>query len=541
MGANLKNYFLLSLLVVLISACGGGSTVSSGSSADVGGEGGESLEGGSVTEIDFDEDTNSAILTFNDITASQRFVLSLYHYNEDGDTEAYQLSSVNAGTGGVNSLLTPSVSTLSNDATEDFHQWLREAESELDESAHLGSSSIKAVKKLTTPSLGSEKAFKVLNSFSGSGSYATVNATVRYITDNFLAYVDNRNTGNLTDGDLEDLLAPFEALVVKERNLFGGTESDVNGDGRFAILFTQEVNELGAAAGGIITGFFYAVDLFSTSKYAQSNEMEIFYTYVPDPSGDYGTPISKSFSLSNILPSVLPHEFQHMINFNMHYFENDGSAENSWLNEGLSHLAEDIYSLNGSDYMTETGIENPARVSGYLAQTDSLCFTCGSSLYQRGGSYLFVRYLYEQAEKGNLSAASIGSDLISRLMNTDQVGTDNIVQAVYGSTASSTKFRDLVGQFGLALFMSDTGLTSDSRLQFDGIDLRGAQNDNRGTVLNGPAVDSIDSFPLTDTLGGTSITYLEITGEDIEEAGGQISIQVSDESSAGGYLVQTGL
>ena len=104
-----------------------------------------------------------------------------------------------------------------------------------------------------------------------------------------------------------------------------------------------------------------------------------------------------------------------------------------------------------------------------------------------------------------------------------------------------SNFRQLLGQFGLAVFVSDTNLASDNRLQFDGIDLRGDQNDNRGTILAGPQVQSINFFPLSDTIGGTSISYVDITADDINSAGGSLSVQVSDGSHSGGYLIQTAL
>ena len=420
MGAKirgLRSLFLLLFILSLSAACGGGDSFGNNNNG-VGDDdevAGESLEGGTITSVTFDTATNSAVINFSNISATERYVLAIYNYNSEGSTEAYQVGNLNAGTN-IAALLT-SPQALTNDVTEDFHQQLREMEADLDEAAYLGGEGSSGSLKFATtdPEVGSTRTLKVLTSFSSGSQYANVTAALRYKSSDFLVYVDARDDGAISDSELQSLMDPFQGVVSSERTIFGGNESDVDNNGRFVIFLTREVNKLGGSAGGIITGFFYAVDLFSTSTYPQSNEMEIFYTYIPDPSGQHGTAISKSFSLSNILPSVVPHEFQHMINFNMHFFENNGPAEKSFLNEALSHLAEDIYSLNTSNYMEETGIENPARVSGYLDQIDTLCFSCGSSLYQRGGSYLFIRYLYEQAEKGNLSGVSSGQAFIQNL------------------------------------------------------------------------------------------------------------------------------
>ena len=101
-------------------------------------------------------------------------------------------------------------------------------------------------------------------------------------------------------------------------------------------------------------------------------------------------------------------------------------------------------------------------------------------------------------------------------------------------------FRSLLGRFGLAVFLSGTGLTSDSRLQFDGLDLRSPQDDNRGTVLDGPTIRSPTSFPITETVAGGSISYLGLKGEDIRSLGGKLKLEIGTAPNAGAYLIQTG-
>ncbi|EKD41214.1 MAG: hypothetical protein ACD_73C00801G0004 [uncultured bacterium] len=531
-----RNLFIIITLLaqITIMNCGGGASGSSSSSSslDSGTEySGSNLEGGNITQLNFNA-SNQASVNLGTVDDNAEYILEIYSYNTDGDTIAYQL-----GNSDENSA--PPAKALTQDATEDFHEMLRDAENDLDPNAIIDSEKVsKALTKAAT--IGSERSFKVLNSFSGGSSYTTVTATLRYETSHFKAYVDTRNASSMSDSEIATLCENFDSVIDKEHEMFG-TESDIDDDGTFNILFTQAVNELGGSAGGIITGFFYAVDLFDTSVYSQSNETEVFYTFVPDPDGDNGVAISKEFALSNILPSVLPHEFQHMINFNSHYFVNDGSPEYSFLNEGLSHLAEDIYSLNSNDYMTTTGIENPARVAGYLDSIDSLCVTCGASLYQRGGSYLLLRYLYEQAQKGNLSGAATGMELLQRLLDTDKTGVENIVSAAYDTSDVTTAFTDLMGQFGLAILVSDTGLIDDDRLTFDGIDLRAVQDDNRGTELQGPAITSLSDFPMSETVAGAAMSFVRLTGSQINAQGGTIDINLTSGYSGGGYLIQTGL
>lgn len=526
----LRCYTSLSIVLISLFLIQCGSEKFEGNSFALGDSSysGTELEGGAVSAIEMDG--TSATLEFGSVPDSSKYMISIYSYHSGGNTEVYQV--------GHFSETPKQLRTLEMDLTEDFHERLRKEESELDRAGRMKPSSMKML--TDGPAVGSSRSFKVLDSFSTTSSYATIEANLVYKTDHFLAYVDARNQSAMTQAEWETLLAGYDAMIDKEQGLFG-RESDIDGDRRFNVLFTQTVNELGGSAGGIVTGFFYAVDLFSTSYYSQSNETEIFYTFVPDPTGNFGTPISKEFAISNILPSVLPHEYQHMINFNQHYFVNQGSPEESFLNEALAHLAEDIYSMDGNGYMTKTGIENPARVSGYLAAIDDLCIVCGASLYQRGGSYLLLRYLYEQAEKGNLSAVTSGKDLLNALLNTKNTGVINIVTAAYGTTDVTLQFRDLMGQFGLAVFMSNTELTTDSRLGFEGINLRASQNDNRGTFLQGPAINNLSSNAIQNTVGGASISFVEITGEEINSMNGTVNLALSGDAQVGIYLIQTGL
>lgn len=484
----------------------------------------------SVTAIDIEN--GGAEISVSELDTSKEYIVAVYAYDEDGGTNAFQ---VGDGTDGTGSAL------LANaDPTEDLHHNLRLHEASLDPQALLSApQGIKAATVGQDPALGSQREFKVLSSFSALENYNTVQATLVYKSDNFLAYIDDEDLGQLSGDDLEDLLNDFDEMIPQEEQLFG-TRTDVDGDGRFNILFTHHVNALGGRSGGITTGYFYAVDLYSTAYYPQSNETELLYASVPDPQGTYSSMITKEFALSNILPSVLPHEYQHMINFNMHFNVNQGTTELAFLNEGLSHLAEDLNHLDGNGYMSTAGIENASRVYGYLADTDTLCFTCGSSLYQRGGSYLFLRYLYEQAEKGNLTGAANGADLIRNLLDTSLVGVDNIAQATLGAGETPSQMKTLLGRFTLALYLSNLGVISDEQYNFDGIDLRSTQDDNRNTVLSGPAVTEITEFPYTATIAGSSVSYLKISAALVAAHDNLIPLQVAQDSTfhAGAYLLE---
>lgn len=529
-----KKRWVWVVLLSLLVACGG----TGGSGEEAGLALTESNVLGSVTEIDFDEN-NNAVVNFSDVSPDDQFIISLYSYDNANKAYSYQLTP-STGASTAEALLksaTVADAGVTEGGEEDFHETLRRLEKELEdeEPVHVesGNSPFKAL--VSSATLGSQRTFNVLKSLSG-GATTTVTAELRYMTSHFYVYVDVRNGDLLDDADLEELLEPFDGLVEEEFALFGDI-SDVNGDGRFTILLTQAVNELGSSSGGIITGFFYAMDLYPVSTNPASNEMEIIYSMVPDPEGAYGTAVSKSFALSNLIPAVFPHELQHAISYNNHVFVNGGSSESSFLNEALSHLAEDIYSRDSNGYMPQTGIDNPSRAALYLKNNSGVCFACGSSLAQRGGSYLFVRYLYEQAEAGNLPGATGGEELIARLLDTNLTGIANLTNAALAD-ADINRFKDLMGLYATALNLSDTGLASDSRYQFSGINLWADQNDNRGTTLAGPAIELPDELPFSNAVASSGVANVVLSGDQIIEAENRIGIAFSSDMSGGGVVIR---
>lgn len=509
-----------------------GSSSSSGDSQTYGSY--EDAVGGNVTALSIEN--IGANINFEELTDDEDVVLVLYSYNSLSSYYSFKVE----GDDSSSSSLTAynQAETFSADeessVTESFHEFLRDEEEAI--SGVYAANEGRSVYLSTHLNVGGQRSFVVLNSFYSSSSYDTVTATLRASNDDIELYVDNRDEDSLSDDELEELAEQFASVVDSERDLLGD-ESDVNGDGKVACLFTRVVNNLGASQGGIVTGFVYALDVVDGSSSYPGNDMEVMYTFVPDESGEFGVEITNEFATTNIYPGVMVHEFGHIINFNQHYFVHGGAAENGWLNEGLSHLIEDIYTADDTGFMAGTGLENPSRVASFLSNISNACFTCGTSLSQRGGSYLFMKYLYEQAELGNLPNVTSGAELLNNIVQTSRRGIDNIETAAFGSDVSFS-FKDLLGSFSLALYLSGTDLVDDDRFYFSGIDLRGIQDDNRGTVLSGPAIQTVSSLPFTDSLIGNGITFMQISGSQITDNGGALDLSFASSSDFGGYIIR---
>lgn len=504
------------LSMALVAACGGGG--SSFDSYDTSSGGGVEFTNeysspgelgvGDLMYVNFDESGN-ATLNFSGVEPSAKFIMVVGSANETGASTSFQISS------DISAVVEKDVSAeIAGDEDyspdEILSAWLRAAEYDLSatEPPPFGKAmGVKASENFKAVSLGDTESFRVLSSLSSTTSYTIVDAKVRCVGDAVVFYVDTRVSSDiLSDSDINTLCYEFDDVAQKEQQLLGET-SDVNADGKDSILMTMQVNRLGAMGGGIITGYFWAGDLYEqSSSNPVSNFREIIYTMIPDPSGAYGTATTKDFALGNLLPAVLPHELQHAISYNQHVFVNGSPPEQNWLNEGLSHLAEDLMGY---------GQENPSRYAIYLANTaqGGVVTMHQPNLYERGASYLFLRYLYEQAADGDA--------FLAKLENSASLGVDNLEKAFNG-TAGFSKFHEFLGRWTAALALTDEGVTQDLRYiyrprvqssvtgQWKGVCLKCDADDGRGTILNGVAKSAYNGASNA-TIAGAAAKFYNVT------------------------------
>jgi hypothetical protein len=153
-----------------------------------------------------------------------------------------------------------------------------------------------------------------------------------------------------------------------------------------------------------------------------------------------------------------------MISFGQHAIMRNGDSEKPWLNEGLSHIAEELGSrFYEHRFPPPTGRSNPSQlfpdsaasfIAGdlfnsyrFLLDPTSLDTNDRASvsdwgdgdgtLSQRGGIWLFLRWLGDQQD----------STVYGRLDQTILTGVPNV------EAASGTAFTTLFGQYALALYV----------------------------------------------------------------------------------------
>lgn len=502
--AGWRKTVLLAMMALFAAACGGGSSVSS--NLNSGNDGGTGITNtfsspaemgvGDIMPIEFTS-VSEVTVDFSGVASGANFILAMGSSKTTGSGGSVQLTTDIALPGGG---LSESIDVEAEAADDDgygpqeiMHAWLRAGESTLHETETPagggGDLSFSKAMAFKAASVGDTETFRVLGSLSNSSSYVEVSAKVRFVGTNVICYVDTSVGSDLfADADVQTLCSGFDGIAKVEQDLLGAI-SDVDGNGKLKAVFTKQINCLGAMAGGIITGYFYAVDLFEqTSQNPLSNESENIYAMVPDPNrsitcsgGSKGPQISSEFAMSNLLPAVLPHELQHAISYNQHVFVNGGAAEEDWLNEGMSHLAEDLMGYN---------VENPSRYAMWLASpsTYGLVTQNSPNLMERGAAYLFMRFLYEQAADG--------SAFLKGLENTSRRGVENI-EAAFGGSSGFGQFSEFMARWVVALAMTNRGISQDPRYiyqartqhsttgNWEGVCLDCDADDNRGTVLTG--------------------------------------------------------
>jgi hypothetical protein len=157
------------------------------------------------------------------------------------------------------------------------------------------------------------------------------------------------------------------------------------------------------------------------------------------------------------LPPTFVHELQHLISYGEHVLRFGGGPEEPWLNEGLSHLAEEYGARFFEErYPAPSGRTSPSQIfpdSAGAYITPNLLYSyrallttgvysvmgCAPgtfcSLAERGGGWLFLRWIVDQR----------GESVLQGLVRSPRVGRSNLEFATGESTAS------LLGDYASAL------------------------------------------------------------------------------------------
>jgi hypothetical protein len=339
-----------------------------------------------------------------------------------------------------------------------------------------------AVRAQRPPVVGDRRVFNVLSDFEAAPpAFQSVVARARAVGQRVAIYVDSlAPPPGLSPADLDTLVTVFDSRLYPIDTAAFGRESDINQDQVVIVLMTNVVNRFVTAQecqDGFVAGFFLGADIDPFFRNDQRfNHAEVFYTLVADPTATLSC-AHTVVQLKRLVPITFIHEFQHMISFNQHVLARSEDGEVLWLNEGLSHYAEE---LGGRSYLAENDsvrfreyvagdlfngykfLENPG--AHYLAPKP----TGIGTLEERGAAWLYVRYLIDQYAADTTRAA--WDAFTRRLVLTGSVGVANV------QAATGVPFAESVARWALANFVEnlDTvpGFSAPPELQYRSWNLR---------------------------------------------------------------------
>ena len=297
-------------------------------------------------------------------------------------------------------------------------------------------------------------------------SFALVTATLQYEGTHALIYADdNQPTGSFTQVEYEAFGAQFDNQIYPTDVAAFGAPTDIDANGKVIILFTPVVNDLtgdGSAVYGFISGFFLVSDLApGVFPAGTSNGAEIFYAMVPDPNAEYGNAFAKAL-VEGVVPGTLAHEFEHMISTGYRYVilgagTNPQYIQETWLEEGMAHMAEDLNNMDGQNILRGSLFLEGPYLHSLLGNAELRPYNV-DTLEQRGGIFLFLRYLGDQ----------LGNQIFRTMVRSPQVGIATVEKV------TGVEFYASVADYLAALYLSDRGITTDPRYEYTSFDL---QND----------------------------------------------------------------
>ncbi|MCC6746156.1 MAG: hypothetical protein IT371_00770 [Deltaproteobacteria bacterium] len=346
--------------------------------------------------------------------------------------------------------------------------------------------------------------------------------------------VDDQDT--VQDGELTALLDAFEKIIYpRDVALFGNPplkagsaqlSSDRNADGLVWLVLTSKVSERKSV------GFFAASDFDDVKSDATSNEADILYVLPP----------STKDPLKNVYP-ILAHELQHLLGFGNKAYRaklagGQAALEALWLDEGLSHFAEDACGYGG---------ENVTLLDQELFPTfsDHSLFSGKDSMGLRALALTFVRWLFEQ--KGGVTYPTGGTELIAdkggaawlkKVHASAKIGT-----AVIGETFGDPK--EAFDHWLAAVALDGRGVTDYVRWNYQalvedpltkntiGLKIRGKRRDATGAEveLKGP-IEAALAGAKEDTIKPATSSFFLLSGQK-----GKVTISVTSKEAGFRFAV----
>jgi hypothetical protein len=235
--------------------------------------------------------------------------------------------------------------------------------------------------------------------------FATVSAEVTVVGTRGIWLQDIANgASDLGTAQVQMLSDAFDSRIHDINTAWFGDITDVDNNGRVAILISREVNAIGGFSGFVVsTDFFPALGATCDS----SNDGEVYYSIAPDGS-------TSAAQLLAFSPQLIAHEVTHVIQFGRRFVIQGQAPMSAWEAESQATFAEEI-----------NGFADAGRAAGQNHGPVVAWNSDGSSLGTRWHAFGFSRSGSYQGWDGNGGS------------NTSIPGAPEECTFVYGATATA--------------------------------------------------------------------------------------------------------
>ncbi|CAN5285120.1 hypothetical protein BH18GEM1_BH18GEM1_02470 [soil metagenome] len=279
-------------------------------------------------------------------------------------------------------------------------------------------------------------------------------ATLRFVGEHTFIFVDIRTPSqNLPDATLQEIGRTFDEEVYPTNVATFGEPSDVDGNDHVILLLTPTINALNTPeivdAGSVFLGFFFGIDLLPDPVLNPfANAADIMYGVIPDPNAEFGAARFPLEVTEDLVISLFAHEFEHLISANQHVLVRNGPPEQTWLDEGLAHMAETLNGFPLQNRLRSALFEDDPQNNPLVGGEDNL--------ERRGAAWLFVNYLADR----------FGMEILGELVQTRLTSTVNV------DRAAGRSFPFLFHEWASTLYLDGQGISSDAVFDFPSLDLR---------------------------------------------------------------------
>ena len=335
-----------------------------------------------------------------------------------------------------------------------------------------------------TPAIGSIITLNG-NASSACGTVQPHGAAIVAVSSHAIIAVDTLAPPNgFTTADYQGFAATFDTLIFPLDTLNYGAPTDIDGNGRVLLFFSQLVNQLSpAGSSSYVGGFFYSRDLFplvntgNLAACAGSNVGEMFYLPVADVAQIYNDHFRDKPTVTAQTYTTIVHEFQHLINSGRHLYINTTATrlEESWLDESQAMLAQELLYFKVSGFTPKSNLNwttistgsnangtQLSLVNAYLVQglgavnnyllTDetSTPYNNSENLGTLGAGWLFMRYILDQSP----GVQATYTRAIDNAVVTGFANLENVFSLTPAALASSYQ------SWAIAQYLDGTGVSS---------------------------------------------------------------------------------